>query len=380
MGRLFVFVFFNFLIIEKSFSQNSANQVGSYNGNTISTAVPFLLISPDSRGSSLGDAGVSTEPDLFSAHWNPGKLSQMKGDYGIGVGYVPWLKNIDPNIYLASVSGFKKIDHRTSLGFSVYYFNLGQTTFKDESGYQNGVGYPNEFSLDATFSKKIGMYSSLGLNGKYIHSDLTNGQIYQGAELKPGNSLALDVGYFYSRFFEMRNPNHIGFGITISNIGPKISYDFNTNSFLPTNLRLGLSVGKTFNEVNYTNFSLEFNKLLVPTLPITDSNGKIISGRDPNRSLLSGILGSFSDAPGGIKEELQEISISPGFEYVYDNLISLRTGFYLENKNFGNRKYINFGIGLKIQSYLDLSLSYLETLVATSTVNNSLRITLSAEL
>ena len=375
-----VLVLFIIFFRKLSFPQNLLSQPTRLNGNRVQTAVPFLLISPDSRANSLGDAGVSTLPDAFSSYWNPAKLSQIEGEYGLGLGFVPWLRNIDPNIYLASCTGYKKIDNRTSVGFGVYYFSLGQTIFKDESGYENGIGYPNEFSLEGTFSQRIGRYFSIGLNGKYIHSDLTNGQIYQGVELRPGNTIALDWGIFYKKEYEVRNPIHFAFGLTISNLGPKISYDLQDKSFIPTNLRTGISIGRTFNDVHYTSLSLEFSKLLVPTLPLTDANGNIISGLDPNRSLLSGIFGSFFDAPGGFKEELQEISISPGFEYKYAQILSLRTGMYLENKNFGNRKYLSFGIGLRIESFLDLNLSYNVNLVPTSTIDNTLRISISAQL
>lgn len=373
---IFIFIFLFF----KVKSQNSINQILISNGNSVSSAVPFLLISPDSRSNSLGDAGVSTQPDGFSSFWNPAKLAEIKEDYGIGIGFVPWLKNIDPNIYLASVYGFKKLERKTSIGFGVLYFNLGETTFKDESGYQNGIGYPNEFCLQATFSQRVGRYFSLGLNGKYIHSDLTNGQFYQGNVIKPGNSVAIDFGFFFKREFELHNPSHFYLGLDLSNFGPKMSYDLKNTSLLPTNLRMGISFGKTFNDKHYTNFSLEFNKLLVPTLPITDSNGNIILGKDPDRTLLSSVFGSFTDAPGGFREELEEISISPGFEYVYDNIISLRTGLHLENKNFGNKKLLSFGIGIKIESFLDVNFSYTESLISLSNLNNNYTISLTAGL
>jgi len=377
LGFVYYLILFSFLNLK---GQNISNQYFEGNGNVVSTAVPFLLFNPDARSNSLGGSGVSTEPDIFSSHWNSAKLSQIEGDYGIGLSYLPWLKSIDPNIYLTTINGFKRLDRRTCLGFGVYYFSLGQTIFKDESGNQNGVGYPNEFSLEATFSERFGRHFSLGVTGKYIHSDLTNGQIFLGKETSPGNTGAIDFSFYYNRIWELKNPIHLSLGLNLSNLGPKINYGLNNSSFLPSNLRFGVSIGKIFNDIHYTNFSLEFNKLLVPTLPIIDSKGNIISGQDPNVGAFKGILSSFTDAPGGLKEELQEISISPAFEYRFGEIISIRTGMLLVNKNFGNKKLLDFGLGLKIAKNLDLSFSYQANLVPLSSITNTFTLSLSAIL
>ncbi len=371
---LFLLIFADSIYIH---GQNTNTSIdGKQANSTVPIGVPFLLISPDARSSSLGDAGVSTGADVYSAHWNAAKLVQIEGDYGVGISYVPWLRKLVPDLYLATATGFKKISEDLALGLSIYYFNLGKTSFKDESGYLNGVGYPNEFSLEGTFSQKFGRNFSLGFTAKYIHSDVSNGQIYQGVSLSPGNSEALDISFYYKKAIEKFNPTFLSWGIAISNIGPKISYGINNAAFLPANLRIGFTYGRIFHEVNRTNFSLDLNKLLVPSTPLLDANGNIIAGRNPNQSVLSSLISSFYDAPGGFRQELQEISISPGFEYIYDKTLSLRTGLFLENKNAGNRKYLNAGFGLKIKSNFDFNISYLYNLEPTSSLTNTFRISL----
>ena len=380
MKKLIVTALF-FLLVTKLKSQNTFIQInGSQPNSSQTSAVPFLLIAPDARGNSLGDAGAATQPDVYSAHWNAAKLVSIEGDYGIGIGYVPWLRKIEPDIYLATVSGFKKVGSNSALAFSVYYFNLGQTIFRDESGYQNGVGYPNEFSLEATYSQKFGRNFSLGFTGKYIHSDLSNGQVFQGALLNPGNTAALDFSVYYRKLIENVNPRTFAFGMVLSNIGPKIAYGKDNKAFLPANLRIGFSYGINFNDLHQTNFSLDFNKLLVPNQLILDSSGKVISVVNSNVSALSGIISSFTNASGGFKQVIQEITISPGFEYIYDRTLSLRTGLFLENKNSGGRQYLNLGMGLKINSSFDFHISYLYNLNPISSLANTFRISLGAVL
>ena len=327
--------------------------------NTIQTAAPFLLIAPDARSGAMGDVGVAISPDANAMHWNPAKLAFMENPTGFSVSYTPWLRNLVPDIDLGYLSFYHRLDERNTLGGSLRYFSYGSIQLTDNSQNDIGVYSPNEFSIDGTFARKFGENFSLGTAIRYIRSSLSNGQ-FNGQEIRPASALAADVSaYFKKATVLLGKDAEVALGVNISNIGTKINYsDAAEKSFLPTNMKLGGATTFNIDELNKFTVALDFNKLLVPTSPILDENGKIIDGKDPNRSVPSGIFGSFSDAPGGFSEELREISYSLGTEYWYNKQFAVRAGYFYENPTKGDRQYVTVGAGLRYNVF-DLDFAYL---------------------
>ena len=373
-----LFLTFLLLITAITFTKaqnNPDNYIGQF--NPITTAVPFLLIAPDARGGSLGDAGVSNEPDAFSAHYNPAKFAAIKYDMGVGISYSPWLKGITNDINLAYLSGFKRIDKNSVVALSLTYFNLGDITFTDENGWNIGNYKPNEFAIDATYARFLTPTLSMGITGRYIHSNLTQGQDVGGQATKPGNSIAADVSVFQRLPIQFSKiDGTFSWGINISNMGAKMSYsDDNTNKdFLPTNLKLGPTLTLNLDDYNQLSFLIDFNKLLVPTNAIS-SGDTIISGMDPNVSPFVGMIHSFYDAPGGFKEEMSEINFAIGTEYWYAQQFALRGGFFYESANKGNRQFFTLGAGFRY-NVLGIDFSYLIPLENNNPLANTLRFSL----
>jgi len=354
---------------------NPDNYIGQF--NPITTAVPFLTISPDARGGAMGDAGVSSEPDAFSMHYNPAKFAFIKKDMGVGISYSPWLKGLTNDINLAYLSGFKRIDKTSAVAMSLRYFNLGDITFTDNNGWNVGNYRPSEFAIDATYSRLLTPTLSMAVAGRYIHSNLTQGQDVGGQATKPGNSVAADVAVF-QRFpveFDQVSGN-FSWGVNISNIGTKISYsDDNTRKdFIPTNLKIGPTLTLDLDDYNQMSFMVDFNKLLVPTNAIT-SGDTIISGMDPNVGTMVGMIHSFYDAPGGFSEEMSEINFSTGIEYWYAQQFSVRGGFFYENVNKGNRKFFTLGAGFRY-NILGIDFSYLIPIETQNPLEHTLRFSL----
>ena len=377
---------FTFLLIFIVFGLTSAfAQVGGTGnpttdgrqGNAITTAVPFLLITPDARSGALGDVGVATTPDVNATHWNPAKLAFMKDQYGFGLSYSPWLQKLVPDINLAYINGYYRIDDRNVIGGSLRYFSLGEIQLVDANQTQLGNYSPNELAVDGTFARSFGDNFSLGTALRFIYSNLSSGQFFDGQQTKPGTAVAADVSAYYKDDKQIFNTNTtLAVGLNISNIGTKMSYaEAGQKYFLPTNMRLGGASTFHVDDFNDFTFALDFNKLLVPTPPIYDANGRIISGRDPNRSVPAGIFGSFADAPGGASEEVQEVSISTGLEYWYNRQFALRAGYFYENPNKGNRQYLTLGLGLKY-NIVDIDFSYLIANQQKSPLANTLRFSL----
>ena len=327
--------------------------------NTIQTAAPFLLIAPDARSGAMGDVGVAISPDANAMHWNPAKLAFMENPTGFSVSYTPWLRNLVPDIDLGYLSVYHRLDERNTIGGSLRYFSYGSIQLTDNSQNDIGVYSPNEFSIDGTFARKFGENFSLGTAIRYIRSSLSNGQ-FNGQEIRPASALAADVSaYFKKGTVLLGKDAEVALGVNISNIGTKVNYsDAAEKSFLPTNMKLGGATTFNIDELNKFTVALDFNKLLVPTSPILDENGKIIDGKDPNRSVPSGIFGSFSDAPGGFSEELREISYSLGTEYWYNKQFAVRAGYFYENPTKGDRQYVTVGAGLRYNVF-DLDFAYL---------------------
>lgn len=359
--------------------------------NTITTAVPFLLISPDSRAGALGDAGVATSPDANSIHWNPAKLAFIEKDMGLSISYSPWLRQLVPDISLSYVSFYKRLGKDHTIGTSLRYFSLGDIKFTDDVGNALGDFRPNEFAVDVAYSRKLGDRFSAGLSARYIYSNLTGGIDVSGANTRAGTSFAVDVSAFYTNpDVELFGQEAIfNVGLNLSNIGAKISYTDDANKdFIPMNMKLGQSLAFVLDDYNTIALITDVNKLLVPTPPIykLDNNGSpeldpitnepvIESGMNPDVSVMNGLMQSFYDAPGGMSEELREYNISAGIEYWYNKQFAVRTGYFHEHITKGNRKYITVGAGLKM-SVFSLDFSYLIATTQNNPLANTMRFSL----
>ena len=342
------------------FGQTSPpNIVGQDDDNrVITTAVPFLSITPDARGGAMGDAGVATSADANSVHWNPAKLVFIEQKAGFALSYSPWLAKIINDMSLSYLSGYYKLSQEQAVAVSMRYFDLGEIFFTDDNNIQQGRFNPREIAIDATYSRKLTNELSLGVTARYIHSNLTGNFTSSTIEAKPGNTAAVDLSVYYTKEFQQSN---LSFGGNISNIGAKLSYSNEDNKdFIPINLRLGTAYTMYLDPYNTITFALDFNKLMVPTPPVyaRDENGSIIvdpvtgeavieRGKDPNRPLLSGMFGSFADAPDGFSEEMQEIMIAFGTEYWYNNTFAARVGYFYENSHKGDRNYLTMGVGFR---------------------------------
>ncbi|MBE50026.1 MAG: hypothetical protein CMB92_04700 [Flammeovirgaceae bacterium] len=375
INLLFIFTFFSIESIS-IFSQGSSSILSGQDTSRrpIITAVPFLLISPDSRSAAMGETGVATSPDINSVHWNNAKLSFLEKDYGFSVSYVPWLGNIVDDMSISYLSGYYKLDDIQSFGLNLKYFDLGEIQLTDNQGLSLGIENPKELSSSITYSRRLTENLGIGSTFRYIWSNLS-GSISGYSDAKSGSSFSVDIGFYYKNDITINGKESIiSFGSHISNIGGKITYGSVSNlDFIPVNFRVGSSLKTYFDQYNSLTFALDFNKLLVPSPPIyeTDDQGdyiidpitnkpKILKGKDPNRSVLSGIFSSFSDAPNGFREELNEITISSGLEYLYKDLLALRAGYFHENNDKGARKFITMGAGI-IYNNFSVDFSYIST-------------------
>ena len=349
--------------------------------NTITTAVPFLMITPDSRSGSMGDVGAATSPDASSISTNPAKYSFIEDDLGFSISYVPWLRALVPDINLSYISGYKKLNQNDAVAFELRYFSLGDITFTDILGNTLGQFNPNELALGGSYSRKLSDLFSLSLATRYIYSNLTGGQMAGDIQTNAGKSFAADVaGYFTNKIRFLKKDSDLSFGFNISNIGNKISYtNVGERDFIPINLKLGSSLNINFDDYNSMSYSFDINKLLVPTPPLYNSENEIIAGKDPNVSVVSGIFQSFSDAPDGFSEELREINLSFGTEYWYAQQFALRGGYFYEHDTKGGRKFFTFGAGVKYNVFA-LDFSYLinasRTINGTNPLANTMRFTM----
>ncbi|MEE1323647.1 MAG: type IX secretion system outer membrane channel protein PorV, partial [Bacteroidales bacterium] len=288
----------------------------------ISTGVPLLIIAPDARSGAMGDVGVASKPDANSLHWNAAKLAFMQNKTGVSFTYSPWLRELVSDIELLYLGGYYKVNERSTLGASLTYFSLGAIDFFDQEGMATGTYKPNEFAMDLAYTMKLNENFSISLTGRYIRSDLTQGQNVGTTQTHAANAGAADLGLYYQKAIKAVRPSEYALGLQISNLGSKISYSDNMDSeFLPANLRLGGRYTTQLDQFNEISIMMDFNKLLVPTPPVyNDSTGAIFAGMDPNVGVFQGAIQSFYDAPNGFKEEIQEISLSIGAEYWYNKV------------------------------------------------------------
>jgi hypothetical protein len=348
------------LLMFSAFSQTEIDYSDLTGGlNTITTAVPFLLISPDSKAGAMGDVGVATTPDANSMHWNPAKLAFTEDDMGASMSYVPWLRALVPDINLSYLTGYKKLDDNQAIGLEMRYFTLGDITFTNITGDVVGQYKPHELALGTSYARKLSRQFSLAISGRYIYSNLTGGQSAGGVETVAGQSIAADLAGYYAKPIRIGGQDmDLAVGLNISNIGSKVSYtETSIRDFIPINMRLGSAVEADIDEYNKISLAFDLNKLLVPTPPIID-DGEIKLGQSSDVGVVSGIFQSFGDAPGGFSEEIREINYSIGTEYWYANQFALRAGYFFEHATKGGRKFLTFGSGVKYSAFT-LDFSYL---------------------
>ncbi len=349
--------------------------------NIISTGVPFLDIGPDSRSGALGNAGVALSSDLNSQHWNPSKFAFIDGTSGVSLSYTPWLRKLVNDINLYYLTGFYRLDEMQVLSASLRYFTLGEITMREgpeDFGYNTN---PNEFAIDLAYNRVLSDYFSGSVAFRFIYSDLF--QNMNDVTMGAGKSFAADLSFFYKRDVEwFGNKSLFTAGINVKNIGTKISYDSgNSKQFIPTNLGLGVAYESEIDDYNKFAFTVDLNKLLVPTPPIGDSTEDIEEYRERyyNTSVTKAMFQSFYDAPGGFKEELQEIRYSLGAEYWYANQFAIRGGYFHEHENKGNRKLFTAGVGLKFNMFT-LDASYIIPVVQNNPLANTIRFSLAFDL
>lgn len=366
---------------EQAFSQTTSG------ANVLTTAMPFLNIPVDARAAGMGDVGVSTSFDANASFWNPSKTVFSEKKYGVALSYTPWLKSLVNDMSLSYLTGFYKINERQALDIGLTYFNLGSIQYTDANGASLGDGRPREFAIRAHYSTKLSDQFSIAVGGFYANSNITQGLGGSGSAnpTRPGNTAGADISAFYRKtgLTVAQLPLDISAGVNISNIGAKVSYGGNNQrDFIPTNFRIGSTGKVSLDPYNKLAVSLEFNKLLVPTPPLRDPiTNNIISGKDPRDiTLLQGIFGSFSDAPGGFSEELREFMINFGTEYSYSDeqgneLFLVRGGYVHEAQDKGDRKYFTAGIGARYQVF-GLDVAYMIPTTRSSPLANTLRFTL----
>lgn len=353
-------------------AQNTVGVIGQDSTNhVITTAVPFLTITPDSRAAGMGDVGVATSPDANSVYWNPSKLVFIDHGYGFTTSYTPWLAKIINDMKLLYLSGFYRIDQNQVVAASLKYFDMGAIQFNHgpDPSQQDGRYNPKEYGLDISYSRRLTQSFSLGGTLRYIRSNLT-GANPSTPDARAGNSVAADLGVYYSKKLSSRDAT-LSLAGAITNIGSKMTYTSAANKdFIPTNLRVGGAYKTHLDVQNTLTFALDFNKLMVPSPGPTSKT----------KSLLSGIFGSFSDAQGGFAEEMREVTISYGMEYWYKEFFALRTGYFFEAKDKGNRKYLTAGVGLRMEmsqrDVLGVDMAYMiPTTIGQSALAETIRFT-----
>jgi hypothetical protein len=374
--------------------------------NSITTALPFMAITPDSRAGGMGDAGTALSPSSTSVYWNTAALSFAKEKSEISLSYTPWLRQLTNDIHLSYLAGYVKLNKIHTVGGSLRFFSLGEITFTDASGNVIRDDKPSEFELTGAYAFKLADKLSIGVNGKFAYSNLTGGLTVGGVNTKPGVVGAADLCFTYynddAKLF--KTDGVYTFAAVMSNIGNKVAYsELAQRDFIPMNLRIGNSFKAEFDDYNHVTFAVDVNKLLVPTpakYALIDGSYTMLSGRSNDIGVITGMLQSFYDAPGVVltdedgnylsnadgsfqvakgsrlREELSEINIAAGVEWWYNDVFAVRTGVFYENKNKGNRQFMNFGASLKYNMFA-FDFSYLASLSGRqSPLANTLRFTI----
>lgn len=321
--------------------------------NTILSAVPFLRIVPDARSGALGDAGLAISPDANAMHFNASKLAFAEEDFQISATYTPWLKNLGLNdVYLAYLSGYNKIGDLQAIGYNLRFFSLGEIDFRDEDGNPAGNGKPREFEISGAYARKLSDKFSAAVTAKYIYSNLASGQNVSGIDIKTAHGFGTDISMYYQTDTKLGNYEaDLTFGLSISNLGSKISYSESVDKdFIPANFGIGSALNLHFDDYNSMTFTLDINKLLLPT---PDTSSTKFDG-----SSIDAAIQSWTDAPGGFTEELRELYYSFGVEYWYDKQFAVRAGYFYENPLKGDRQFLTVGVGIKYNVY-GMNLSYL---------------------
>ncbi|MDG2146974.1 MAG: type IX secretion system outer membrane channel protein PorV [Flavobacteriaceae bacterium] len=346
----------------------------------ITTGVPFLLITPDARAAGMGELGVASSADAFSQQWNPAKYVFTDSNSGFGISYTPYLSQLVDDIFLGNLTYYRQISERSSWAGSLKYFSLGDIQFNEIVGgsiVDQGVQRPNELTLDISYALKLSEKFSLSVGGRFIRSDL---KISMDVDATSANSLGVDIAGFYkSDLFDFyNNSSRLRIGFNISNIGPRLKYDEGGQmNFIPTNLRIGSGFDIVFDDNNLLGIHLEASKLLVPS-PVASYNdeNEFIGYKQPDINFLTGIFRSFNDAPDGVSEELKEVTWALGFEYLFNNTIAFRTGYFNESEQKGSRRYITLGTGFSL-NFTKIDISYL---FSTARIRNPLENTLRFSL
>lgn len=369
--------FILFIILLSAFNLYSQQE-----RRVITTAVPFLMISSDARASGIGEQGVATSVDNFSQHWNPSKYVFSENSSGIAFSYTPYLSKLVNDIFLANVSYYNKINERSSWSASLKYFSLGDIDILQNPLDIPIVENPNELTLDASYTLKLSENFAMGITGRFLMSDVKLQTL--DSETEAATSVAVDISGFYQS--EVNSYNNfdgiIRAGFNISNIGPKMKYskvNGGTESYIPTNLRLGSGFEFIFDSSNSLAITLEINKLLVPSPSeeVLNANGEVVAYRQPDVGFLAGMFKSFGDAPDGMAEEIKELTYGLGLEYSFNKSFFLRTGYFTEHELKGSRKFATIGTGFKTSKDLIVDLSYLiSTSDVISPLENTIRLSL----
>lgn len=342
-----------------SFAQSTTNP-----GRIPSPAVPFLRIAPDARSAAMGDVGVATSADAYGLYWNPSKLVFAEKSAGVSFSYTPWLRQLINDMSILYFSGYKKLGKDQIIGLSVNYFDMGVFNATTQTGTAAGDYYSRDFAVSGSYARRLSRNLALGISLRYVNSSPAGTVVLNNIALKPATTVAGDIGIFYHTDNRDKRTNW-AYGAAITNLGGQVSYGGTSRYFIPTNLRLGLAGTTKVDDRNKFVYTVEFNKLMVPTPP-----GKA------NQSTLSGIFGSFSDAPGGLSEETKEILPSVGVEYWYNDLFAVRTGYRHESEMKGGQRYLTMGFGARIQQRYGLDFAYLVPLGQNNALANTLRLSL----
>lgn len=385
------------------FSQAGSNDLQL---NTITTALPFMAITPDSRAGGMGEAGTALSPSSTSVYWNTAGISFAEKNSELSLSYTPWLRQLTNDMHLSYLSGYFRVNKKHAIGGALRYFSLGEITFTDASGNILRNDKPSEFEITGAYAFKLSDKFSIGVNGKFAYSNLTGGLTVAGVMTKPGKVGAADLSmtYYNDRVKIGRSNATYTFATTINNIGNKVAYSvLAKRDFIPMNLKIGNALSIKYDSYNTITYAVDIQRLLVPTPAFYDNiNGQVtmLSGRSSDVGVINGMLQSFYDAPGVVakdengdyiqnndgtyqivkgskfKEELSEINIAAGAEWWYNETFAIRSGVFYESKNKGNRQYLNLGASLKYNMF-GIDFSYLASLNGRQNpLANTLRFTL----